>query len=114
MAPLWLLNSGGRTIAGPPRRQASVAGVTPQSALAGIPSRPISAWRLSAYFQIEAGNDGRRIREKVTGKVLSVDRALEPSLPALLGLLAPHHRHDDVPRDGHAILAGAGGDGIPH
>jgi hypothetical protein len=68
MAPLRLLNSGGRTIAGPSARQASVAGVTPQSALAGIPSRPISAWRLNAYFQIEAGDDGRRIREKVTGK----------------------------------------------
>ncbi len=42
---------------------------------------------LKAYFQIEARDDGRKIREKVTGKVLSLDRQLEPSLPALLSLL---------------------------
>src|SRR5207247_2993923 len=29
----------------------------------------------------------RKIREKVTGKLFALDRALEPSLPALLGLL---------------------------
>ena len=42
---------------------------------------------LRAYFQIEARDDARKIREKVTGKLLSLDRALEPSLPALLSLL---------------------------
>ena len=42
---------------------------------------------LRAYFGIEPRDDGRRIREKVTGKLLALDRALEPSLPALLGLL---------------------------
>jgi ABC transporter substrate binding protein/AAA ATPase domain len=42
---------------------------------------------LRAYFQIEAGDEARRIREKVTGKLLSLDRVLEPSLPALLWLL---------------------------
>jgi tetratricopeptide (TPR) repeat protein len=42
---------------------------------------------LRAYFQIEARDETRKIREKVTGKVLSLDRALEPSLPALLWLL---------------------------
>ena len=42
---------------------------------------------LRAYFQIEARDEGRKIREKVTGKLLSLDRALEPSLPALLWLL---------------------------
>jgi class 3 adenylate cyclase/tetratricopeptide (TPR) repeat protein len=47
---------------------------------------------LRAYFQIEARDDARKIREKVTGKLLSLDRALEPSLPALLWLL-------DVPAD---------------
>jgi class 3 adenylate cyclase/tetratricopeptide (TPR) repeat protein len=47
---------------------------------------------LRAYFQIEARDEGRKIREKVTGKLLSLDRALEPSLPALLWLL-------DVPVD---------------
>ena len=47
---------------------------------------------LRTYFQIEARDDARKIREKVTGKLLSLDRALEPSLPALLWLL-------DVPID---------------
>ena len=42
---------------------------------------------LRAYFQIEAGDEARKIREKLTGKLLSLDRALEPSLPALLWLL---------------------------
>ncbi len=42
---------------------------------------------LKAYFQIEASDDGRKIREKVTGKVLALDRALESSLPAFLWLL---------------------------
>jgi class 3 adenylate cyclase len=42
---------------------------------------------LRAYFQIEAADDARKIREKVTGKLLSLDRALEPVLPPLLGLL---------------------------
>ncbi len=47
---------------------------------------------LRAYFQIEARDEPRKISEKVTGKLLSLDRALEPSLPALLWLL-------DVPVD---------------
>ena len=47
---------------------------------------------LRAYFQIEPRDEARKIREKVTGKLLSLDRALEPSLPALLWLL-------DVPVD---------------
>jgi len=50
---------------------------------------------LKAYFQIEGRDDTRKVREKVTGKLLSLDRALEPVLPALLSLL-------DVPvEDGH-------------
>ncbi len=47
---------------------------------------------LRAYFQIEVRDDARKIREKVTGKLFSLDRALEPTLPALLALL-------DVPVD---------------
>jgi len=43
---------------------------------------------LKAYFQIEARDDGRKMREKVTGKVLALDRVLEPSLPAFLWLLS--------------------------
>jgi class 3 adenylate cyclase len=42
---------------------------------------------LRAYFEIETRDDGRKILEKVTGKLLSLDRALEPSLPAVLTLL---------------------------
>jgi tetratricopeptide (TPR) repeat protein len=42
---------------------------------------------LRAYFQIEARDDQRKIREKVMGKLLSLDRTLEPALPAFLGLL---------------------------
>jgi class 3 adenylate cyclase/tetratricopeptide (TPR) repeat protein len=42
---------------------------------------------LKGYFQIEPHDDARRICEKVTGKLLRLDRALEPTLPALLALL---------------------------
>jgi class 3 adenylate cyclase/tetratricopeptide (TPR) repeat protein len=42
---------------------------------------------LRAYFQVEPADDARKIREKVTGKLLSLDRALEPALPPLLSLL---------------------------
>jgi len=42
---------------------------------------------LRSYFQIEPRDDVRRIREKVTGKLLSLDRALEAALPALLAIL---------------------------
>jgi class 3 adenylate cyclase/tetratricopeptide (TPR) repeat protein len=47
---------------------------------------------LKGYFQIEARDDVRKVREKVTGKLLSLDRALEGSLAPLLWLL-------DVPTD---------------
>jgi predicted ATPase/class 3 adenylate cyclase len=42
---------------------------------------------LKAYFQIDTRDDGRRIREKVTGKLLTLERGLEPTLPAFLALL---------------------------
>ena len=42
---------------------------------------------LKGYFQIAPQDDARRRREKVTGKLLTLDRALEPTLPALLALL---------------------------
>ena len=42
---------------------------------------------LRTYFQIDARDNARRIREKATGRLLSLDRALEPSLTALLALL---------------------------
>jgi hypothetical protein len=47
---------------------------------------------LKAYFKIQDRDDLREIREKVTGKLLTLDRALESTLPALLALL-------DVPVD---------------
>jgi len=47
---------------------------------------------LKGYFKIQDRHDLREIREKVTGKLLTLDRALEPTLPALLALL-------DVPAD---------------
>jgi class 3 adenylate cyclase/tetratricopeptide (TPR) repeat protein len=42
---------------------------------------------LRRYFQIEAQDDNRKMREKVTGKLLSLDRALEPMLSVFLSLL---------------------------
>jgi class 3 adenylate cyclase len=42
---------------------------------------------LRTYFQIEGRDEARKIREKVTGKLLSLDRTLAPFLPALLWLL---------------------------
>jgi predicted ATPase len=42
---------------------------------------------LKGYFQIGDRDEPRTIREKVTGKLLALDRALEPTLPAFLALL---------------------------
>jgi AAA ATPase domain len=42
---------------------------------------------LNVYFQVEEGDDPRRIREKVTGKLLTLNEALRPTLPACLSLL---------------------------
>src|SRR5438132_1367393 len=47
---------------------------------------------LKGYFKIQDRDDLREIREKVTGKLLTLDEALKPTLPALLTLL-------DVPVD---------------
>ena len=47
---------------------------------------------LKGYFKIQDRDDLRQVGEKVTGKLLTLDRTLEPSLPALLALL-------DVPVD---------------
>jgi class 3 adenylate cyclase/tetratricopeptide (TPR) repeat protein len=47
---------------------------------------------LKAYFQIEAQDDHRRIREKVSGKLMTLDPSLIPTIPVVLGLL-------DVPVD---------------
>jgi tetratricopeptide (TPR) repeat protein len=42
---------------------------------------------LKAYGQIEGRDDARRIREKLTGKLLTLDETLKPTLPAILALL---------------------------
>ena len=42
---------------------------------------------LSQLFKVESGDDRRAVREKVTGKMLTLDRALEPAMPAILALL---------------------------
>jgi predicted ATPase/class 3 adenylate cyclase len=42
---------------------------------------------LKAYFRIEDRDDVRQIREKVTGKLLTLDTALETTLPAFLAIL---------------------------
>jgi class 3 adenylate cyclase/tetratricopeptide (TPR) repeat protein len=47
---------------------------------------------LKAYFQIQERDEGRAIREKVVGKLLALDRTLEPTLSVFLALL-------DVPVD---------------
>ena len=47
---------------------------------------------LKGYFKIQDRDDLREIREKVTGKLLTLDRSLESTLPGLLALL-------DVPVD---------------
>jgi len=47
---------------------------------------------LRTYFRIEGRDDARLVREKVMGRLLSLDRSLEPCLPAFLWLL-------DVPVD---------------
>jgi tetratricopeptide (TPR) repeat protein len=42
---------------------------------------------LKVYFEIDDRDEARKIREKVTGKLLTLDAALGPALPALLALL---------------------------
>jgi class 3 adenylate cyclase/tetratricopeptide (TPR) repeat protein len=56
-----------------------------------VPHRKTPSWlpvvdALRRYCQIDRLDDERTIREKVTGKVLALDRALAPALPALLAL----------------------------
>src|SRR5256885_8532703 len=42
---------------------------------------------LQGYFRIETRDDHRTIRQKVTGQVLTLDRSLEVTEPAILALL---------------------------
>jgi class 3 adenylate cyclase/tetratricopeptide (TPR) repeat protein len=43
---------------------------------------------LKGYFQIEDHDDGRKVGEKLTGKLLALDEALHPALPAFRSLFA--------------------------
>jgi class 3 adenylate cyclase len=42
---------------------------------------------LKAYFQLEDHDDGRQVREKLSGRLLTLDPALGPTVPAFLTLL---------------------------
>jgi class 3 adenylate cyclase/tetratricopeptide (TPR) repeat protein len=66
---------------------------------------------LKAYFQIDERDEARTIREKVTGRLLSLDRTLEPILPAFLALLevpvdASEWRTLEPPERRHRTLEG--------
>jgi class 3 adenylate cyclase/predicted ATPase len=66
---------------------------------------------LRTYFRIEGRDDARLIREKVTGRLLSLDRVLEPFLPAVLWLLDvatddPQWEHLDPAQRRQQILDG--------
>jgi class 3 adenylate cyclase len=51
---------------------------------------------LHGYFRIAADDDARTRREKVGGKALMLDRALEDTLPYLLGLLGLNEGDDPL------------------
>jgi class 3 adenylate cyclase/predicted ATPase len=51
---------------------------------------------LHGYFGIEADDDARKRREKVAGKVVILDRALEDTLPYLYGLLGIAEQPDPL------------------
>ena len=66
---------------------------------------------LRTYFRLEGRDEARLIREKVTGRLLSLDRALEPFLPAVLWLLEvptdnPQWEHLDPAQRRQQILDG--------
>jgi class 3 adenylate cyclase/predicted ATPase len=66
---------------------------------------------LRTYFRIEGRDDARLIREKVMGRLLSLDRALEPFVPAMLWLLDvspddPHWERLDPRQRRQQILDG--------
>jgi predicted ATPase len=66
---------------------------------------------LKTYCQLEDCDDVRRVREQVTGKLLTLDRSLEPTLPAILALLdvpvedAAWHALDPLQRRRHTLEA---------
>jgi predicted ATPase len=58
---------------------------------------------LHGYFGIDTGDDGRKRREKVPGRVVALDRVLEDTLPYLFALLGLIEGEDQQPQmDGKA------------
>jgi len=53
---------------------------------------------LRGYFRLEDRDDPRRIREKVTGKVLTLERGLEDAVPLFIALLAVDGQEPDASR----------------
>ncbi len=53
---------------------------------------------LHGYFRIASHDDARTRREKVNGKILTLDRALEDTLPFLFGLLGIAEGEDPLAR----------------
>ena len=51
---------------------------------------------LTAYFEIDSSDDERKRREKVNGKVLTLDRTLEETLPYLFSLLGIEEAHSSL------------------
>lgn len=51
---------------------------------------------LNNYFELQAEDDARKRREKITGKVLTLDRMLEDALPYLFALLGVEETLDAV------------------
>ena len=70
------------------------AGRLPEDAVAGCRCRRCSR----RYRQVDLRDDAQVIREKITGKLLALDRALEPPLPALLSLADLEPEDDGVAR----------------
>ncbi len=61
---------------------------------------------LNDYFAIAPGDDRRRRREKVGGKILMLDRALEDTLPFLIALLGLEDGDSDAAKANGSPLAG--------
>src|SRR5262245_28068902 len=53
---------------------------------------------LRAYFRIEERDDSRTIREKVAGKLMTLDAAFQPTIPIFLSLLDVHGEDEDWAR----------------
>src|SRR5262249_16917384 len=53
---------------------------------------------LKSYFEIQPADEERKRREKVTGKVLSLDRSLEETLPYLFALLGIDDPQSSLPQ----------------